>query len=649
MPHRKDLSLLLLLVILSLNSLKGQDKGWRGYYNSAEAAIENGQYHTAAKRFEQASLLKPTNKLLAFNAGKYYVIARDYEKAIQFLEPLKTKTKTYPKVLYYLGMAEKARGNYDEALVAFSVFSSDYVGADKSQIIRFVENEIKGCEIGRAQQSVPADSIEVILLDEQVNSSANEVAPIPINEDLLYFSSNVKGNVSLFKSTRDEEGHWSEPSIPETLPLVRKSNFCHGSFSPDYTKFYFTVCSDFEGEWREDELKCSIYYSELIGNSWTEARALGRFINLPGAINIQPFVTYEGKDEVVYFVSNRSGGYGGMDIWYIKKPIREGINSFGYPVNAGKNINSPSNEMSPYYDLNEATLFFSTDGRPGLGGMDIYAAVGSMENWLDVYALGAPLNSSYDDLYYRPLDSEQGFFVSNRPMEPFRFNTVDNDIFYYKHKQAEPDSFQFNAAILAKKSEEVIDLAEIEIYEVLGEEDFELIETLLLSSYNLQLLLETGKEYLIITKKDGYEQDQIIVDSESVEHSINIYLEEEQLMPSIELEEPVSHQLIFEDPDVVHEEMPSSVSDTPVENLIPKDEFRIQIAAVKNVATIDVNSLNSYGNVVYEKIEGKELYRILIRGFEKKADAEEKLKQMRKDSTSFSSAFIVKYSKGKRN
>ena len=201
---------------------------------------------------------------------------------------------------------------------------------------------------------------------------------------MLYFSSNSNGNINLYKSERDAEGVWSAPITPETLPMVRQSNFCHGSFSPDYTKFYFSVCSDFEGEWREDELNCSIYFSELIGNSWTEARALSRFINLPGAINMQPYVTYEGKDELVYFVSNRSGGQGGLDIWYIKKSIREGINSFGYPVNLGNKINSPSNEMSPFYDINQATLFYSTDGKPGLGGFDIYAAVGSMDTWLDI-------------------------------------------------------------------------------------------------------------------------------------------------------------------------------------------------------------------------------------------------------------------------
>ena len=647
---KKDLLLVLVLGLLLSNTLNAQDKGWRGYYNSAEKAVENGQYYTAAKRYEQAASLKQSNKEFSYKAGKYFLISRNYEKAIEFLAPLKAKTKSFPKVLYYYGLAEKARGNYDEALLAFSVFSNDYTGSDKIQILRFVENEMKGCEIGRSKAGFSLDSIEVVILDEQINTEFQELAPIPINDDLLYFSSNSNGNISLYKSERDAEGIWSAPITPETLPMVRQSNFCHGSFSPDYTKFYFSVCSDFEGEWREDELNCSIYFSELIGNSWTEARALSRFINLPGAINMQPYVTYEGKDELVYFVSNRSGGQGGLDIWYIKKSIRGGINSFGYPVNLGNKINSPSNEMSPFYDINQATLFYSTDGKPGLGGFDIYAAVGSMDTWLDIYTLDAPFNSSYDDLYYRPLDDQQGFFVSNRPAEPFKFSTVDNDIFHYFNKQIEPDSFLFSATILDMKNEQAIPHAEVSIFEVLGADDFVLYESLFLSSYNFEINLETGREFLVVAEKEGYVSSELLVDSEIVYDLVKVYLEEEQLTPSIDNEGP----LVIDDPREI--ELIKDLPEDPMPELEyfpdsePLDvEYRIQVAAVRDATNYDKSALAEYGQVVLEDIKGKELSRILIGGFTKRTAAEQQLAIMKSKSRSYSSAFIVLYTNGNRN
>ena len=650
MPIWKNLLIVMVLALILPQTINGQDKGWRGFYNAAEKAVSNGQYHTAAKRYEKAAEIKPGNKEFAYNAGKYYLIARDYEKAVQFLAPLQTKTKQFPKVLYYYGMAEKARGNYNEALAALSVFSNDYEGSDKNQVLAFVGNEIKGCEIGRQQNGAINDSISITFLEGTINSQFDEVAPIPINEDLLYFSSNSSGNIGLFKSVRDSAGVWSSPQQPENLPLVRKSNFCHGSFSPDYTKFYFSVCEDFEGEWREDELKCSIYFSELVGNSWTEARSLGRFINLPGALNIQPYVTYEGKDEIVYFVSNRSGGSGGLDIWYIKKPIREGINSFGYPINAGEKINSPSNEMSPFYDINQATLFYSTDGKPGLGGFDVYAAVGSMDTWLDVYTMYAPINSSYDDLYYRPMEADKGFFVSNRPLEPLKFSTVDNDIFYFERKEMEEDSFMLNATMMDFKSGEALSLTEVEIFEVMGPDDFELYESLLLRSNELVVQLETGKEYLVITTKEGYEPVELLIDSEQVDGAIEIFLETEQELPAVDLEVP----LVIDNPDDI--EIIKDLPKDPIPELefypdatASKEEYRIQVAAVRNTSTFNTANLSSYGNVIIEEIENRDLSRILVGGFMKKADAERKLAMMKKESKEYSSAFIVRYTDGIRN
>lgn len=649
MPFRKNHLIVLVLTFVLPIISSGQDKGWRGFYNAAEKAKNNGQYLTAAKRYEKAAELKPGNKEFSFYAGKYYLVARDYEKAVQFLSPLQEKTKQFPKVLYYYGMAEKARGNYDQALVALSVFSSDYDGADRSSILRFVENEMKGCEIGRNQLSEDVDSVEVMFFEGSVNSPYQEIAPIPINEDLLYFSSNADGNIGLYKSVRDEDGVWSAPLSPENLPLVRKSNFCHGSFSPDYTKFYFSVCEDFEGEWREDELNCSIYFSELIGNNWTEARSLGRFINLPGAINMQPYVTYEGKDEVVYFVSNRSGGEGGLDIWYIKKPIRAGINSFSYPINAGTKINSPSNEMSPFYDINQATLFYSTDGKPGLGGYDIYAGVGSMDNWLDLYALASPINSSYDDLYYRPMEEAQGYLVSNRPMEPHKFSTVDNDIFFFERKKVQEDSFLFNATVLDLDNEQTIANSSVEVFEVIGPDDFERVESLFLRSYNIELSLETGKEYLMVISKDGYMDIELLFDSEEIEPHIKIYLESEKNTPSIEDE----LQIVIDDPEDI--DIIKDLPEDPMPELefIPEskpllEEYRIQVAAVRDANTFDTQSLAIYGKVIVERIENRELSRILIGGFIKRSEAESKLAEMKKQSKDFSSAFIVRYIDGNR-
>lgn len=646
-----------ILVMFCSSITFSQNGNWRSYLSNAEKAAQAGKYYKAAKNYELAAGAKNNKKDYLFQAGRYYLISRDYEKAVACLSPVKEKTKTYPKVLYYYGLAEKGRGNYEVALQALSVFSSDYKGADRGIIIGFVENEMRGCELGRRVVSENIqDSILVQRLDDNVNSEFNEAAPIVIKEDLLYFSSNKEEHLRIYRSRLTEEG-WSVPEVPESLPLIRQSDFCHGSFSPDFTKFYFSVCKDYEGEWREDELSCGIYYSELVGNSWTEARALGRLINLTGAVNIQPHVTYEGKEEVLYFVSNRSGGQGGMDIWFVKKPIREGIMSFGYPQNAGIKINTSANEFSPFYDYTQATLFFSSDGKPGLGGLDVFGAVGTQDNWLDVYALNPPINSSSDDYYYSPFQGgNKGFFVSNRLQLPSKLNTVDNDLFFFEPIQEEVDSVLLSGLILDMDTEKGLENASVEIFEFVDTDKFELVESLILKAYNFEYMLEAGREYMVYIQKEGYMESDIFINSEDLEDNYKFYLSAETEVPSIDPEsypegdpDDGSNPSVVELPEIDDlDELPvDEGEENGIEEVLPND-FRIQVAALRSPDDQLLRSLDSFGKVIIEEIDGLELKRVLIGGFEKRQEAEKTLSAMKKESKMYSSAFIILYKDGKR-
>lgn len=628
-------------------SLDGQTKSWRSYFNEAETLKQEGQYLTAARKYQQAAEAKPSNKELSYFAGKYFVIGRDYKRAITCLEPIKDKSNLYPKVLYYYGLAEKALGNYNEALEAFSVFYADYNGGDQQQMKTFVANEIKGCELGRTGVNMgQSDSFQVDWLGDQINSSDQEFAPIPINNSLLYFSSNRTDNIQLFRSELDETGRWTEATVPESLPLIRQKNYAYGSFSPDYTKFYFSVCDNYDGEWWEDQLHCEIYYSELIGGAWTEARALDRYINLPGALNIHPFVVYEGKYEVLYFVSDRSGGMGGLDIWYVSKEIRDGISSFGYPINAGQAINTASNEMSPVYDVDQAKLFFASDGWPSLGGMDVFGAVGSKDSWIDIQALPAPVNSSYDDYFYTPLTELEGYLVSNRPVAPFKFGTVDFDLFYFHPEQDRVDSINFAFDVMEKQSKRPVSEAFVEISEILGPGEFEEVESLYLRSNAFQMLLESGKEFYVAVKKNGYLMYETIVATNEVDISRNFFLEKEELIPSIEQSENETSV------ETINDKFEAPKTRKPLEYYAdngPKQEYRIQIAAVRKLSVIDINGVEAYGEMVLEPVPNKNLKRVVIGSFPTRAEAEEVLDQLKSNLTQFNTAFVVKYVDGKRS
>jgi outer membrane protein OmpA-like peptidoglycan-associated protein len=136
--------------------------------------------------------------------------------------------------------------------------------------------------------------------------------------------------------------------------------------------------------------------------------------------------------EVLYFVSNRPGGRGGLDIWYtIYDPKR---NDYRQPRNAGNKINTPGDEMTPFYDHSTRTLYFSSNGHQGLGGFDIFKSMGELRKWISPVNAGYPLNSSYDDLYFGiSKNREDGFLVSNRPSQgSFRNPSCCDDIYQYR-------------------------------------------------------------------------------------------------------------------------------------------------------------------------------------------------------------------------
>ncbi len=162
-----------------------------------------------------------------------------------------------------------------------------------------------------------------------------------------------------------------------------------------------------------------IFESEYDNGVWSEAKEM-RF-NDEGFSNGQPCLSKDGQ--TMYFFSDRSGGFGGTDIYVCYKSG----NGWSDPVNLGPNINTEGNEQFPYLG-EDGLLYFASNGHAGLGGMDIFNSTQVGEVWQTPSNMGAPINSSQDDfsLMYDK-ESDNGFFCSNRG------GTGDDDIYFYKH------------------------------------------------------------------------------------------------------------------------------------------------------------------------------------------------------------------------
>src|SRR4030043_505633 len=123
-------------------------------------------------------------------------------------------------------------------------------------------------------------------------------------------------------------------------------------------------------------------------------------------------VFYQGTEKDS--ISTDVQGRGGLDIWYTV--WNHNKNVYSKVRNLGTRINTVGDEMTPFYDIPTHTMYFSSTGLPGMGGLDIFTAFGERRKWTNIRNAGYPLNSSYDDLYFTVSRSgEDGFFVSNRP------------------------------------------------------------------------------------------------------------------------------------------------------------------------------------------------------------------------------------------
>ena len=181
---------------------------------------------------------------------------------------------------------------------------------------------------------------------------------------------------------------------------------------------------------------CKIFYLEKDSkNTFTEIPSL----SLDQFINTQAFVARHDFQKVLYFVSDRKGGFGGLDIWL---SIIDIDGNFGFPINAGNNINSTSDEITPFYNQYDGMMYFSSNKSGGIGGFDIYKAKGSLNLW-SVAKNKIELNTINDELYLTFYDKYTGYFSSNR--KESELNSTEyccNDIFSFKYSKTILDTFE---------------------------------------------------------------------------------------------------------------------------------------------------------------------------------------------------------------
>ena len=298
----------------------------------------------------------------------------------------------------------------------------------------------------------------------------------------------------------------------------------NGAFSPDRQRFYFTKCNPIG-----KKVICSIYLSEKdsVGN-WTTPAALPEPINSEDFTASQPSISTHPKYglDVIYYVSDREGGKGGLDIWYTYAREKKGVITYQKPKNCGKNINTVGTDVTPFYDNETKQIYFSSDGHPGLGGLDIFHTTGQLNKWVAPTNMGYPINDKEDDLDFALSPSqEEGFFVSNRPGgTSLKSETCCDDLyhFYYtRYIKIFVSGNIFEESDSTGQDQKNIENATVTVFlvDTASGERMEIKKAFSNESGEYMVKLEQGNQYIMQMSKEGYFHQDVPFSTETIEKS----------------------------------------------------------------------------------------------------------------------------------
>ena len=514
--------------------LELDDKNKRQLKALGKEAERNGNYYIALdyyKKLVEIDTIK-NNLKNRMRLADMLRITRDYKFAEEQYAYITDSADTeFPLATYYLGMMQKANGKHDTAIVTFTRFKKLSRNVEDRKFKRLYKIELEGCYLATSLKD-STDNAVIANLGTDVNNPHIDFSPVPVTDNKIVFGSLKEKEKTYYEVENEDsviafptrkfyvaekqgdnwkfQGEWEGPFNSDDEDIA------NGSFSIDKKRFYFSKCAQ---NW-QFKIICKIYYSEKVNGEWQEPQLMNELVNLEGYTSSHPTVGREPKknQEAIYFVSDRERSKGGTDIWYTVYDKRK--KTWKKPKTCGSKINTIGDEVTPFYDLKTKTLYYSTTGKPSIGGFDVYSAVGQTNKWEKHKHLGMPINSTANDLDFALKPSARGgFIISNREGGQSMYNpTCCYDIYdftyskFIEHKLFGEIFDQETGAKLTSGN------AEVELYIVDGEEKL-LAEIIPVKDGNYDLHLRPGMNYRVEVKREGYFTGHVDFSTENMSKS----------------------------------------------------------------------------------------------------------------------------------
>jgi len=398
---KRDFLLLLALgIIFSLSAFSQDKRELKRKFVEAEYRLLYDEYREALPLFLELYEAGEKTPNINYRIGQCYLeIDGEKSKAIKYLEKASEdltnkyevgyfeEKKAPIKALYYLGISYRIDNKINKAIRLFKSYKQK-LSPDQKEEIHLAEAQIKACNTALELKKSPTNILEQNL-GKRINSSfSNTNAVVSGDEQIMVFVSELPFYDAVFFSEK-RGNKWSTPrNISLDFQSERPVKPVHLSY--DGTILYLV---------RDDNNDFNIYTSKYAKNKWSPIEPLSDIINSDD-FEMHASTTKDGN--ILYFTSNRKGGYGGYDIY---KSVKDENGVWREPVNLGGKINTPFDEATPFITEDRNKLYFSSKGHSNMGGYDIFYSENKNNNWSQPVNMGFPINTTDDDLFFFPLDN----------------------------------------------------------------------------------------------------------------------------------------------------------------------------------------------------------------------------------------------------
>lgn len=366
-----------------------------------------GKYENVIDYYKGVAGKQPNNSKANYYIAESYRLSNRIKEAEPFYAKAGGKGVNTDSVKLYYAKSLQANAKYEEARNVLETLESDT--KDEKMKDR-ASKELDG--LNYLDKLAQKKSYYKIKNLEAINTPFTEYAPVYSNNELYFTSS--RSNARIYEATGTPftdlykaETNGANVNVNTITPLpsfINESNINEGcvTFTPDGKTMVFAKGNSGKRKGTSD---VDLYLSRFRNGQWSEPTPIN--INQPDAWESTPAMSPDGR--TLYFSSNRKGGFGGLDIYSAQM---DGRGRFGKVKNMGPDINTAGAELFPYVSEN-GKLYFSSDGQPGYGMLDIFV-VNRANGKTVVENLGQPVNSPADDFGIFLFKADRGFFTSNR-------------------------------------------------------------------------------------------------------------------------------------------------------------------------------------------------------------------------------------------